>query len=579
MADWKPIKINAGELERFSTGDTVGIDHGGTGATTASGARTNLGLAIGTNVQAWDADLDALAALSSTGIIVRTGTNTYSLRAVAGTAGRITVTNGDGVAGNPTFDLATVTDAGTGTFLKITRDTYGRVSGTTAVTTADITTLVDATYVNVSGDTMTGYLTLHANPTNSLHAATKDYVDTLFASGGVPPFAPVRVKTTGNITLSGTQTIDGVAAIVGDRVLVSNQSTASQNGIYVVAAGAWARATDADQSAEYHPARVVFVQEGTAYGNTAWAVSNAIAPVINTDPITFVQVSGSQAYTGGNGINVTGNVITAVGVAGQITVTGGGIGLATSGVGAGGTYTKVTVDTYGRVTVGATATPGDIGAQPLDATLTALAAFNSNGLLTQTAADTFVARTLTGTAGRITVTNGNGVAGNPTVDLASGVIASPGTYNSVTVDTYGRVTAGSIVSTSVMNEVLTNGSGSTVNICRAVYITNNNTFSPANANNVNSKNVVGLVNVTSIANAASGNVAVSGIMEATTGQWDAVTGQTGGLTYGAIYYLSNATAGALTTTAPGSGYVAPIGIALSTTKIKINIGQTVFMGT
>lgn len=81
--------------------------------------------------------------------------------------------------------------------------------------------------------------------------------------------------------------------------------------------------------------------------------------------------------------------------------------------------------------------------QAYDATLAALAAYNSNGMIVQTAADTFAARSIaTASSSRITVSNGDGVSGNPTLDLASGIV-SPSTYKSVTVDTYGRVTAGS----------------------------------------------------------------------------------------------------------------------------------------
>lgn len=106
--------------------------------------------------------------LSTNGLVTRTASNTVTARTLEGSVGNITVTNGDGVSGNPAIDLATVTNSGSGTFLKISRDSYGRVSGTTAVVTSDITSLVDATYVNVTGDTMTGNLTLSGTGTTAL---------------------------------------------------------------------------------------------------------------------------------------------------------------------------------------------------------------------------------------------------------------------------------------------------------------------------------------------------------------------------------------------------------------------------
>ncbi|MBR1190071.1 hypothetical protein [Bradyrhizobium sp. AUGA SZCCT0160] len=84
----------------------LSIVKGGTSASTAAGARTALGLAIGSATQAWDADLDCLAALSSAGIVARTGSGTCAVRTFTAPAAGFTITNPAGTAGNPTFVLA-----------------------------------------------------------------------------------------------------------------------------------------------------------------------------------------------------------------------------------------------------------------------------------------------------------------------------------------------------------------------------------------------------------------------------------------------------------------------------------------
>ena len=120
---------------------------------------------------------------------------------------------------------------------------------------------------------------------------------------------------------------------------------------------------------------------------------------------------------------------------------------------------------------------------------------------------------------------------------------------------------------------LPNGTGSSVAIARAVYPTTNG-FGLAQANASATKNVVGLVKDPSVASNASGNIQSDGVFVATAAQWDAVTGQTGGLTPGAIYYLSPTTAGAITSTPPSTTgqYVVQVGIALSTTALDIRDG-------
>lgn len=119
---------------------------------------------------------------------------------------------------------------------------------------------------------------------------------------------PVRAATTANITLSGTQTIDGVAVIAGDRVLVKNQSTASQNGIYVVAAGAWTRAVDADASTELLMLTVV-VSEGTV-NLTKQYTCNTPAPItLGSTSLAFVVTNTGTGYSAGTGISITSSVV------------------------------------------------------------------------------------------------------------------------------------------------------------------------------------------------------------------------------------------------------------------------------
>ena len=194
-------------------------------------------------------------------------------------------------------------------------------------------------------------LTNLTDPTNAQDAATKAYVDA--ARSGLDVKASVRATTTANITLSGTQTIDGVVLIAGDRVLVKDQSTGSQNGIYVVVSGgAWTRATDADTSTEVTPGMFTFVEEGTVNADSGWVLSTNSTITLGTTSLAFAQFSGAGQITAGDGLTKTGNqfdVVTAS--ATRIVVSADSIDLATTGVSA-STYKSVTVDTYGRVTAG-----------------------------------------------------------------------------------------------------------------------------------------------------------------------------------------------------------------------------------
>lgn len=118
---------------------------------------------------------------------------------------------------------------------------------------------------------------------------------------------------------------------------------------------------------------------------------------------------------------------------------------------------------------------------------------------------------------------------------------------------------------------LTNDNAAAAVIGSPVYSSSADGFDLAKADASSTHKVIGLVHDTTIASAASGKVAIDGTLEATTAQWDVVTGDVGGLTFGATYYLDPTTEGKLTTTAPTTTgqFIKPVGIALSTTVLEI----------
>ncbi len=149
-----------------------------------------------------------------------------------------------------------------------------------------------------------------AAPTDANDAATKQYVDS--AVEGLHVHPSVKAATTANITLATAvengDVLDGVTLATGDRILVKNQTTKSQNGIYVVAAsGAPTRALDFDTAAEVDSGDFVFVDQGTVNANTGYVQINTPA-IIGTDDIEFVQFSGAGTYTAGTGLTLTGTV-------------------------------------------------------------------------------------------------------------------------------------------------------------------------------------------------------------------------------------------------------------------------------
>lgn len=150
----------------------------------------------------------------------------------------------------------------------------------------------------------TGAVELKIDP--SVVLATREYVDTsiVTAINRQDAKASVRVATTASIALNGLPTVDGVVLAAGDRVLVKNQATGSQNGLYVAAVGAWARSADADENAEVTPALTVSVETGTTQADTVWQLITDAPIVIGTTALVFQDITNglarlaSPAFTG-----------------------------------------------------------------------------------------------------------------------------------------------------------------------------------------------------------------------------------------------------------------------------------------
>lgn len=292
------------------------------GSQTITAANPNA-LTIGTGLSgtSYNGSSAVTVAIDST-VATTSGTQTLTNKTISSTSNTISVTssNVSDFTEASVDAVAAAIAAGTQTNITITYDdnagslSFNASGAVTAVngTANQIATSTSSGTVTVSlpsAVTFPGTVTLNADPTQALEAATKQYVDAV--AQGLNIHASVVAATTSNINLSSDlqagDVIDGVTLVAGDRVLVKNQSTTSQNGIYLaVTSGAAVRASDFDTPVEIVPGDFVFVSGGTTYDNTGW-VQTAKVTTVGTDPIIFEQFSGAGTYLAGNGLTLTGN--------------------------------------------------------------------------------------------------------------------------------------------------------------------------------------------------------------------------------------------------------------------------------
>jgi hypothetical protein len=327
-------------------------------------------------------------------------------------------------------------------------------------------------------------ITSVAEPTQSSDAATKNYVDAV--KTGLDVKDSVIVTTTGNLTAtysngtsgvgatltnSGTQaaiTIDSRVLVLGERVLVKDQTTALQNGFYYVttvgtASTNWVltRSTDADQNSEITPGAFTFVEEGTVGANNGYVCTNVGSITIGTTPITFVQFSGAGSVIAGDGLTKTGNTINAVGTTNRIAISADAIDISTSYVGQASITTLGTIGTgtWQGTIVGPTY--GGTGVNNGSNTLTLAGNVSHAGSFTQTftaTANTTLTLPVTGTlstlAGTETLTNKTLTAPVIATIVNTGTLTLPTSTDTLV----GRATTDTLTNKTITGAVITTGS-------------------------------------------------------------------------------------------------------------------------
>ena len=173
----------------------------------------------------------------------------------------------------------------------------------------------------IASPTMTGTVTV-PTPSNNTDAATKAYVDTI-KQGSIDIKDSCRVASTADIAiasaLTDSSTIDGITVATGDRVLLKDQSDASENGIYaVVASGAASRTTDADTDVLMTSGMYTFISEGTVSNAMGYVLTTADPITLDTTNLTYTQFSGAGQIAAGTGMTKTGNTLDVIGTSGRI---------------------------------------------------------------------------------------------------------------------------------------------------------------------------------------------------------------------------------------------------------------------
>lgn len=630
------------DLEVWDGVDWINILTGGSGAPINATYITQIPNGLLTSAQ-------ALSTLPSGFLMSTTTTGVVNSRVFTGTASQITVTNGDGNAGNPTFSLPadviisnsltvdgllinddglnnttldssiflTTNNLGTVVLSNFTNGgalEFENAAGTFSSgfragnNTSDVIWILPTTdstgtqclvsngaevlswqsFLPISGGTLTGNLILNADPTTSLQAATKHYVDSV--SSGLTVKTPAFAGTTANLnatyangtagvgatlTNAGAQaafSVDGVSPASTSRILVKNQTSSFQNGVYTlttVGTGAtnWVltRATDYNTPGQIAPGTFIIVNNGTANSNTGW-IETATVVTIGTDPITFSQfgnpgtvtsvtgtagqidvanststpvISIDNAYVGQTSITTLGTVSTGTwsatnialnkgGTNAALVASNGGIFYSTATAGAilAGTATATqvllsgssTTPTWSTATYPATTTANQILYSSATNTIGGLTSAANGVLVTDGSSVPSISATLpTAVQGNITSTgtittgvwHGTNIALNKGGTNAALVASNGGIF-------YSTASAGAILAgTATANQILMSGASTTPAWSTATYPA---TTTVSQILYSSSANVVGGITTANNGMLVTGNTGVPSISALTAGQ-------------------------------------------------------------
>lgn len=350
-------------------------------------------------------------------------------------------------------------------------------------------------------------ITSVAEPTQATDAATKQYVDAV--KTGLNIKDAVRVATTAALTTTysngtsgvgatltnaGTQaalTLDSIVLVVGDRVLVKDQATALQNGIYTVtnvgsASTNWVltRAIDFDNnpSGEVAGGDFTFVQEGTTNADNGYVVTTDGAVTVGTTSINFAQFSGAGQVVAGDGLTKTGNTLNVVGTANRIAITADAVDIASTYVGQTSITTLGTISSgtwQGNVVAGQY---GGTGVNNSGKTITLGGNLTTSGAFATTLTVTAATSVTLPTTGTLATLAGTESLSNKTITASS--------FSGTTITASGAISLTSTTDASALGTAAVVLSGG-LSVAKAMYIGTNITGAGAATSTLDGFNIDG----------------------------------------------------------------------------------------